>query len=163
MKMSDQKNVNMLNEISSGALVPNGVFDGIVYAVDDQLQILIDQFNNQIPDEIVIFCWDYDNKEALYVRKTDIVNGNIIWKYDVSLQMQMKYKKIDSVRLAVSINMGGKIMCGFIRNIKAAHDDLASHDRLICKLYSKDKQAWEISEISSAICFCCSLSCCLLT
>lgn len=142
MRMFSLQNRDLINEINNGNIEPTDVVDAVAYAERAQLKIVFEGMENNKFDEVIIFFWDYDEKKALYVRKTKLTDGCLVWKDDASLRMQMKYMEIDSVRFAIAIKAGNEYSCGYIRNKVAQSEAVKPEDRLICKLYSKDKEAF---------------------
>lgn len=135
-------NRELMNEINNGGIEPTEVVDAAVYAKGNEIDIFFEVLKVDNIDEVIVFFWNYEEKEPLYVRKTTLVDGHLLWKENASLRMQMKYMDIDSVRFAIAIKIGNKYSCGYIRNKEAQREDLKPADRLICKLYSKDKEAF---------------------
>lgn len=144
MEMFSLENRELIDEINNGRIAPTGVFDAVVYAKDKQIDIdfqELKELENE-PNEAVVFFWNYEEKKAFYARAIDMSAGHLVWKYDVNIQMQMKYMHIDSVRFAVAVRLGQKYVCGYIRNKEAQKEDLQAGDRLICKLDAKEKEAF---------------------
>ena len=130
----------LINEIYAGTIVPNEALDGEAFVKGKQLNIRLNDSQKEM-DEVVLFFWHYEDKKPLYVRKSGIKNGYLVWQDDATLRMQMKFIDVDSLRVAIAIKSGEKITCGYIRNKAAQGEKISSADRLIGKLFSKDKEA----------------------
>ena len=130
----------LINEIYEGTIVPTEALDGEAFVKGKQLNIRLNDSQKEM-DEVVLFFWHYEDKKPLYVRKSEIKNGYLVWQDDATLRMQMKFIDVDSLRLAIAIKTGEKITCGYIRNKAAQGEKISSADRLVGKLFSKDKEA----------------------
>ena len=140
METFSQKKRTLIDEIYRGGIAPTGALDGEAYVNGKQLNIILNDSTKE-SDEVVLFFWNYEDRKLLYVRNAELENGHLVWQEDATLRMQMKFMNVDSVRIAIAIKSRDQITCGYIRNKEAQRENLSSADRLIGKLFSKDKEA----------------------
>lgn len=140
METFSQEKRTLIDEIYRGGIAPTGALDGEAYVNGKQLNIILNDSTKE-SDEVVLFFWNYEDRKLLYVRNAELENGHLVWQEDATLRMQMKFMNVDSVRIAIAIKSRDQITCGYIRNKEAQRENLSSADRLIGKLFSKDKEA----------------------
>ena len=68
----------LINEIYEGTIVPTEALDGEAFVKGKQLNIRLNDSQKEM-DEVVLFFWHYEDKKPLYVRKSEIKNGYLVF------------------------------------------------------------------------------------
>lgn len=139
-----EKIFNLKRAIAEKSICPADVVDATVRIHNTRLEIILNKVfdNGLVPDETVLFFWDYSGERPFVVRETEVKNGSIFLEVERTLLFQMLLLDLDSIRIGIAFRLKNEYFCGYCRNTEAKKEELQSWDRSICKLASIDKAAF---------------------
>lgn len=129
--------------IENGKLYPTDVLDVTVWADQGKLDIKLNNNldEDQIPDELLLFYWNYAESKAYVIREAEIKENSFSLEANRNLLFQMQYLKQDSLRIGLAFRAKQKLFCGYFRNQEVKVKDLTLAERSICKLTSINENA----------------------
>lgn len=131
---------NLINDISSGMIVPQNAFDGIAWASNNKLNIESSSLEGY--SSAVLFFWNYQTEKPIFIREVQVKNSHITIDANPTLLMQIKYLNFDSVRVAIAIPTANGWNCGYVRNNCVKAENITARERAICKLKEKSKETF---------------------
>lgn len=137
-------NFELKKAIAEGEIRPTGVLDVTVWANRTKLDIRLNKAfeDNSIPDELLLFFWDYAGAKPYVIREIEMRKGCISLEADRSLLFQMQLLHLDSLRVGIAFRLKESYFCGYFRNVEVKRKELTLADRSICKMASMNKFAF---------------------